>query len=251
MRFTRSKMEEVTKLINTTLESFKADFLKSITELIKSEVESFLAKKTSEYEESVKIIKQHVSQLQSKQSSFDIKFEMLEKRIDDLEQYTRRPNLRIFGVPVSENESPRDVKSKVIDIITKNKIEIDPNSLDRAHRIGKEKQVSVVNQDAAGNDILTNITTQPIIARFGSFYARTQVYRKRMDIKKSLKYGISFDLTKARYALLQEAKESVKSIDGIDFVYVDVNRNLRAFTANGKHRKFDSMADLACIVNDL
>ena len=53
-----------------------------------------------------------------------------------MEQYTRRPNLGIYGVPLVENESPVNVEEKVININDCN-VGIDVSSLDLAHRVGK------------------------------------------------------------------------------------------------------------------
>ena len=169
-----------------------------------------------------------------KQSVLEKTILNLEKKVESLEQYTRRPNLRIFGVPVLENESPASVENKVKSLIAECDIGIDVTSLDRMHRVGKKTSLAGVS----------TTETQPIIVRFTSFRDRTKFYKKRKDIKDRLKLGVSLDLTKVRYDLLKEARVIVESKGHIRFVYADVNCELRAFTSKGKHIKFDSIEDL-------
>ena len=92
---------------------------------------------------------------------------------------------------------------------------------------------------------------QPIIVRFKSFRSRTKFYRNRKAVKDKLKYGIALDLTSDRYKLLQRAKEAVDGVDGIQFVYTDINCELRVLTSNGRHVKFDSFLDLQNMISNL
>ena len=43
----------------------------------------------------------------------------------------------------------------------------------------------------------------------------------------------------------------VENVDGIGFVYSDINCNLRAFTKNGEHLKFDNIYDLEIIIANM
>ena len=90
-----------------------------------------------------------------------------------------------------------------------------------------------------------------IIVRFCSFRARTKVYKVRKKIKEKFKYGISLDLTKKRHGVLLKAKERCEEVEGINFVYTDINCCLRVFTSQGKHLKFDSIVDLENIISNL
>ena len=244
MRLTRTKMEEVSKLIDNKFEEFKTSLLASIKDLVKLEIESYFDTTysdpvTNEHIESSKAVREHVQTLLSKQMVLEEKYSKLEKKLDDLEQYTRRPNLRIYGVPIEAHESPATVEKKVIDIIKDCNIGIEVNSLDRAHRIGAKKTTG----DTA------TITTQPIIVRFTSFRDRTKFYRKRKDIKDKMKFGVGLDLTKDRYSMLKKARERIEAVgEGIKFVYADINCELRAFTSKGKHARFESLTDLEQII---
>ena len=162
--------------------------------------------------------------------------------MEKLEQYTRRPNLRIYGVPVSENEKPSDVEDRVRDILTDSGIEIENCGLDRAHRTGVKS-----NTRPNGDEVYT----QPIIVRFSTFRDRTKVYRKRKAIKEKFNFGVSLDLTKSRYDDLKKAIDRCENVEGIQFVYTDINCNLRVFTSQGKHVKFDCLLDLENFISNL
>ena len=59
------------------------------------------------------------------------------------------------------------------------------------------------------------------------------------------------DLTRERYTALKEAREITKDVDSINFVYADINCDLRMFTKEGKHSRFDSIADLENLIVEL
>ena len=85
-------------------------FSTSISRGKKEEFKSFIESKKVELQvpkelsESVRVIQQHVNTLKAENI-------MLKKSVENLQQYVRRPNIRIFGVPVLPNESSEEVKS--------------------------------------------------------------------------------------------------------------------------------------------
>ena len=273
MILTRSKMEEVKKLINDKLDEFKKDILANLQPLIEAEIAAFLKKTNvtpnAEYKDSIEAIKNHVDEIKASQAEMGNRYVMLEKRLEKLEQYTRRPSLRIFGVEVAENETAKDVEGKVLSIINESNIDIDVRGLDRAHRIGRKKTIKIKNinpsnfesteengidsvaESESQSESYSTFTTQPIICRFTTFRDRTKIYRERKEIKKNLKYGIALDLTYERYCLLRNARNHVQNIEGIQFVYADINCDLRAFTAKGQHLRFESIFDLYDIISNL
>ena len=217
MRFTRRKMDEVAKLIDNKIDEFKRDLMLSIKQLITTEIKSFIESKDNvvgEYADSINAIKEHVAKLQNNQMNLETRYSVLEskflaldKKIEKLEQYTRRQNVRIFGVPVVQGETPEMVEETVLGIIGDCDICIKKSGLDRVHCTGKEVTREVmVRDEATGENKKTNITHQPIIVRFKSFRSRTKFYRNRKAVKDKLKYGIALDLTSDRYKLLQRAK---------------------------------------------
>ena len=242
-------MEAITKMIDQKLSELKESLL---TEF-KSEIDAYILKQkedlelfvnsrkddlpvhnnSSELTESVKVIQEHVHTLKTTNSKLEVNNSALSKNVDDLQQYIRRPNIRIFGVSVPDKESSEDVEKLVKNLINKYGMDIPDSSIDRAHRIGRI-------QKGNGKD------TQPIIVRFTTFRDRTKFYKARKGIQE--KYGVSLDLTVDRLALLKDARKLVENEDGIKFAYTDINCKLRVLTKTGKHIFFDSICDLQNII---
>lgn len=60
----------------------------------------------------------------------------LKMQLDELEQYGKRPLIRISGIPESSAE---DTKAKIIDVTTKAGIELSPDDIINSHRVGKPR----------------------------------------------------------------------------------------------------------------
>ena len=254
-----SQMDAISVELDKKLDTFKADLIQTLTNIIEAEVKKYFEKspltpntqqetQNKEITESINAIKERVHFIQSQQAAFQAKSIIFENRLEKLEQYTRRQNIRIFGVPINDaKEKPKDVEKKVIDFVNECGMDINPRSLDRAHRVGKKKVSKVVVKDEAGVESTKSVTTQPIIARFTSFRDRSTFYQSRKNLKNLRGYSVSLDLTYDRHQLLKQAIDYVEDLASIKFVYSDINCELRAFTACGKHLKFTSIADLAGI----
>ena len=253
---TRSKMTDISAIIDKKFEEFKTSLLVDLKTEIdkvlqsgKDELSAILECKKNElnkiYEQheinvSIAEIKKHVHDLKENNNRLREQNRVLKSELDDLQQYVGRPNLRIYGVPVSDDEPSSVVEAKVQDIIAGVLTEEAPKiSIDRAHRISKKKK------NERGFD------TQPIIVRFPTFRERTQVYKLRKAIKDKFGYGVSLDLTASRLDLLNKARETVKNYESIEFVYSDINCYLRVFTKQKKHIIFNSELDLMNVVANL
>ena len=230
-------MEGIESVIDQKLGELKKSLLSEIQSSIDTYIEAkkvelqefFDANKMksntldNEIAESIKVIQDHVAVLRAENN-------LLSKQVDDLQQYTRRP--------VRENETIKDVKDLVSQIIADSGVELPPNSIDRAHRTGKVTTNSNTKEK-----------TKPIIIRFTSFRDRTAVYKARAKIKEMAKCSLSLDLTANRYKLLKDARTLVENVSDINVVYTDINCNLRAFTSKEEHVLFESMSDLNDIVS--
>ena len=69
--------------------------------------------------------------------------DLLKRKTDDLEQYGRRLCIRIDGVEVHEDETAKECTGKVLNLLQKSDAEISDKDIDRAHRIGSKRTVSV------------------------------------------------------------------------------------------------------------
>ena len=60
------------------------------------------------------------------------------ERIDEHEQYTRRTNLRIFGIPESTGGDPEDTDSLVMNFFTNELgIEVSTQDISHSHHVGQ------------------------------------------------------------------------------------------------------------------
>ena len=116
--------------------------------------------------------------------------------MDALEQYGRRENLRIYGVPETNNNNDDGE-----DVVLRNAkfLQIDLKGMDiqRAHRLGKKTKY-------------IERKPRPVIARFASFKKRNEILFAKSKLKNSAEFQnvfISEDLTPLRFKLLQYVKK--------------------------------------------
>ncbi|XP_034241163.1 uncharacterized protein LOC117645228 [Thrips palmi] len=126
------------------------------------------------------------------------------RRFDELEQYGRRNNLRIWGIKESAGE---DVDKLVVDMARKIGANIDGSCLDRAHRVGRPS---------------SNNKPRPIIVKFTSYAHRREMWKNKRALKGS-PVSIAEDLTRARAALLYKVnntypRKTVWTSDGVILV---------------------------------
>ena len=100
---------------------------------------------------SIKEIQKHIQKLQVQQTTIIAENKPLNKQVDDLQHDVM--TLEYMGVKAAGKETNTDMKTKLIDIVRENEIDISEDAADRVHRVGRKK---------------TNkgVTTQPIMVRF-------------------------------------------------------------------------------------
>ena len=97
----------------------------------------FLTSKFDELERERKEKDELINSLQIEVSSLKVEVKNLEKKADDQEQYSRRNCLLIHGLTETKTE---DTDEMVLDVINnKLNIEMSQISIDRSHRLGKQK----------------------------------------------------------------------------------------------------------------
>lgn len=126
-------------------------------------------------------------------------------RIDDLEQYGRRPSLRIFGIPEKQGE---DTDVEVLKVAEKLKVPISIADISRSHRVGKP-----VDKEH-GKDA----KPRGIIVRFTSYRTRRLLFSEKRKLAGT-GVVIREDLTARRRELLADAvvkygRENVWTTDG-------------------------------------
>ena len=110
---------------------------------------------------------------------------------DKLQQYSRRENVRIFGLPIDATETPELTEKKAIDLLNKTGVTVTEKDISACHRLGKSSN-----------------GTRPVIVRFVSRRKRTEVMRKKKVLRdKTDKVFLNDDLTPLRAKLLKVVKE--------------------------------------------
>ena len=193
-----------------------------------------LIKRMDEKDEKIKELEDKIKVLEKQN-------ELFERRLDDVESYGRRQNLRIIGIPpppTGTRETPEQVEEKVKEVIAGLNVPINVDQvIDRAHRVGRK----MTNER-------TGEVYQPVIVRFISWRARTAVYRKR---EKRGAVRIYTDLTKRRLQLKRLADEKVRDNEKVQYAFADVNNNIGLRLEGDSIKFFNSEEELDRILASL
>ena len=181
---TRSQKMEGIKAI---LDAIQNDLKTKATSIDIEELKSLIQEKDARIE----ALEKRVDELETKLTFLHHSNQLLERKVDDGEQYQRRPSLRISGIP----SLPREVETgdvclrKVKEEISKLGVDVKKLHFDRAHRVG------VVKKDDKGKPL-----PRQMIFRMGSWSDRTIIYKAR-NKEKGAKVKFYIDLTKRRFEL--------------------------------------------------
>lgn len=162
-----------------------------------SELEALIARAVQEatksLENSITNLKTEVSELREeifakdkRIDELETQYSELESKLDGLQQYGRRNNLRIFGVKESESENT----DALVQAVAKSMgIELQPSAIDRSHRLGRQGRS---NQP------------RPIIVKFVSYADRNRVFMAKRQLKGT-EVTVREDLTQMRLQVLKSA----------------------------------------------
>lgn len=192
-----------------------------------------LAKKVAT-QESLEELKQIISSqtelinhLQGRVATLEEDLTRLQTSQDENDQYIRRNNLRIIGLPSTTKENADDCLDKITKIFRDAAVELPALAIDRAHRIGKGSMQK----------------PPQVIVKFTTWRDRTAVYRARRVIKQNHGISIQPDLTKARLQLLKSAQSlCLQSSDG-QYAFADVNCRLGIKLRQGGLKFFASIKE--------
>ena len=187
------------------------DFISQQYEKLKCEYNN-LVKISKTQEAEIKDIKSHSTELEESDKKE-------QDKVDSLEQYGRRNNLEIVGVPYKEGENTNKIAMEVCKLID---VDITQDQISTFHRLQTKKRTN------------EKIISPPIIVRFISRDVRNKVLSNRKlirsaDMKKFCINGIenlyvNENLTKFRKKLFRSAKHKAKS-NGFRF-YWTANGNV-------------------------
>ena len=205
------------KKLNEFKSSIISELIENIKVLIQSEFQNTIQKYQNQLEQvssTVAMLQQQVTNLKEENSNVQertrIDRQDLEKYCEENEQYSRRVCLRIKNMKKQENESSDRVLEEIKCYFSEANTNIPDACIDCAHRLSK--------------------TDDTMTVRFTTFRRRTMFYRKRKELKNGVK--VHLDLTKARLDLLIKASKYVKNLSIVDFVYADINCQLKIHFSN-------------------
>ena len=161
------------------------NYIKS-SEVFKSVIVSAL---NSVISETLKPLQVEIQLLKSKNEALRCELAEVKAKFNDNEQYSRRNNIRIFGLHERSHENCYDV---VLNLCGELDIDISRNELDRAHRVGR------VLDPNSGNAV---VHPRPVIVKLISHQSKLKLMKARKNLKGKDIF-IREDLTKANHALL-------------------------------------------------
>ena len=231
MPSTRST-DEFNAAVAEKVEEFKLAFIEqmksNLREVFKDEIRQIIKEELKEIEKlssTVSLLQKHVNTLRESNVALQEKCNNLEHLVECNEQYSRRTCLRITNIPCEKDETSEKVLEKIKRLVNEAGVDIPDSNIDRAHRIGPKKEKK-----------------QAIIVKFTTFRHRTLLYRARRKLKNGVKLHI--DLSKKRFKLLLDAQKYVENVGEVQFVYADINCNLKVKFRNNDESFFTSMQEL-------
>lgn len=180
------KLNSLESKVEGVLEKFTS--LESSVKGIKSEIAS-LSDKTASVEKSVgemdnnlKFMNSEIEELKSKIRDNDMEIKSLNDRLLYQDVYSRRENLRFFGIPESTDKTEENAR-EVIYRFMETELELDNArdiDLQRVHRMGAKKPGY----------------SRPIIARFLRYPDRERVFERALEMKEEIDVKIYSDFPK-------------------------------------------------------
>ena len=195
-----------------------------------ADMECFYKKELANRDNTICKMQTRIGDLERRAGLTEIFLEKQRLDTDDNQQYSRKRSLRLYGMEKKKKkETADDVLNEVFNEMDRLDSPIDEIEVDRAHRSGK------AYKDPQGK------WQQPVLLRFVSWKSRNIMYRSR----KSSRFYMKADLTKRKEEVFEYAREEI-GVEGslasklINYVYVDANCSLIAFTSSGRFLHFNT-----------
>ena len=145
-----------------------------------------------------------VTSLQEEIQDIKIQQQLAMNHLDNLEQYGRRENLEIHGIPEMNHESTNEIVKSVAKALN---VDLDENQISTSHCIAQPKRDR--QQQRKSNQ------SPPIIVRFSNRDKRNEIFRKKKMLRSNPSVNSTFgnvyvniteNLTKRRKTLFNTAK---------------------------------------------
>ena len=226
-----------------TLEKLLVPFEQNVNGLHDSlkEIRAHFENKLERHRKTIANLLTRMESMENRMSYFEHSSYLQGRKLDDLEQVSRKNNLKLCGIGVDANDTP-DILMKAItdEYLGKEGIDLKRCDFDRCHRVGRKYK----RDDKLCQDVLL---------RMCSWNARNTIYKNR----KRFRFFIKADLTTRRQDILNyarnEASESSDDSVGrtVDYVFADENCKLKLKSKNGKYFTFSSELEFSNLVTHL
>lgn len=147
--------------------------------------------------------------------------ETLQKRIDDLENRSRRSNLIVYGLAEQEGETSESLEQAVNEGIIKEKLELEPVAIERIHRLGNAQPNKV----------------RPVIFKLLDSRQKNGILKNGYKLKNSgLSIGEDFSrkIREVRKRLWESAKENRQKHEKVSLAFDKLYINGQAFVWNNE-----------------
>lgn len=150
------------------------------------------------------------------------------EKSNDNEQYSRKNNIKIMGVPEQGTETIENLSSHVCNILrTRINLAIDPQNIEAIHRIpGKPNN------------------PRPVLVKMRNNHEKTKIMRKRREMKE-LGYRLVDDVTKLNTELIGRLSHH-EHISSAWFF----NGNIYGKTSDGKRHKFGLHSNISQVIHN-
>ena len=215
------------------------------------------------------IFKKDIIRLNELYDKLDKNQSKIEVQLEELDQYGRRENLEVHGIPWSQNENTNAIVKKVAESL---KVKLDDKDISTSHRLYPNNKVidnrpskrQNADQFAYKNSTQTKAELNldehsPIIVRFSNRDKRNELFAKRRTLKSSvnststdnqntmsINFTLRENLTKYRKMLFNEAKKFKLSMK-YQFLWTWQGQIMIRKTERSKIWKISSLRDLANI----
>ena len=236
--------------INQSIESIKIDLKTKATSVELNDLLTSLAekdKRISSLESTVASLTEENTKRDERIANLESKFDrfsflesrcailensskLLERKADDLEQNTRKCNLRISGIDIEVGEYPNSLLQRIKTECRKLDLNLNDVEFDHCHRNGRV--------DKRGEK-----PKQVVLLKMRSWSSRNLIYQRRKDFP----FKINHDLTTRRQNILSEAIDLIKSPDHADtfeYALADKNCKLKLKSVDGRFHHFSSISEL-------
>ena len=148
-----------------------------------------LESKFMDFENIVDSVRKENQSLRSENETLKEDIRCCQRQMNDLEQYGRRWNLKIFNVVDNRKESPNETKDKALEVFNATMgLKVAPQDIEACHRL----------------PAVDNTKKRPIIVRFRDRGLRDSVWDKKTSLKGK-GVSLSEDLTVANAKMLKDA----------------------------------------------